>query len=51
MVAGALRFPEIYERLAAALAGKRVVTYNAAFDRGMLDGECRHHGLPFLNTK
>ncbi len=51
MVANAPTFAEIYERLAAAVAGKRVVAYNADFDRGVLDGDCRRHGLPLLDIK
>ncbi len=51
MVSDAPSFPEIYERLAAVLAGKLIVAYNADFDRSVLDGDCRRHHLPSLDIK
>jgi len=51
MVAGAPTFDAIYERLAAVLAGKRIVAYNADFDRGVLGGECQRYNLPLLANR
>lgn len=48
MVAGAPGFAGVYERLDDVLLGKRIVAYNADFDRGVIEGDCRRHGLPVL---
>lgn len=43
-------FPQVYEQLQAIVADRKVVIYNAAYDIGMLDGDCRRHNLQPLET-
>ncbi len=51
MLADAPAWPEVYARLMEAVAGQRVVIYNAAFDEAMIAGDCTRHGiLPHPNT-
>jgi DNA polymerase III epsilon subunit-like protein len=45
-VADAPRFTDLYTALSVALAGRVAIAYNAPFDRGVLEGVCRRHGLP-----
>jgi DNA polymerase-3 subunit epsilon len=45
MVQDAPAFPEVYPELIAALAGRAIIAYNAAFDRQMLNQTCRAYGL------
>ncbi|NLX09877.1 MAG: 3'-5' exonuclease [Chloroflexi bacterium] len=40
------RFPAVYPALAGALAGRRVIVYNADFDRRILHQACSRYGLP-----
>lgn len=49
-VANAPRFAEVYPVLAELLRGKRVVVYNADFDTMILEGTCRHYGLPTIEA-
>lgn len=46
MLVGAPRFPDIYPRLQAALAGKKVVIYNVKFDWPILQNTCWRYALP-----
>ncbi len=46
--AGAPTFPEVYERLAAALAGRTIATYNVGYVGRILDHACLPHGLDFI---
>ena len=46
MVADAPTFAELYERIMACIAGKRVLAYNAKFDRGILERTCGLYNLP-----
>ncbi len=39
-------FPQLYVQLSVLLAGKIVIAYNVAFDKGILEGVCRRHKLP-----
>ncbi|MDB9514797.1 3'-5' exonuclease [Kamptonema animale CS-326] len=48
MVANAPSFPDIYPQIQTALEGKQVITYNAAFDRKILNYCCELHGLKSL---
>ncbi len=50
MVAGAPLFPEVYSSLMNAIAGRRVLVYNADFDARVLSYMCELHGLPSLET-
>lgn len=43
-------FPEIYDRLSAALTGHLWVIYNAEYDSRMLSQVCRQHDLPVLGA-
>ena len=45
MLEDAPTFPEVYEQFCALLKGQQVVVYNAAFDRGMIEGDCLRHRL------
>jgi DNA polymerase-3 subunit epsilon len=38
-------WPEIHASVSAALAGRQVIVYNAAFDRRMVAQSCARHGL------
>jgi len=49
MVKDAPRFPEAYERIKAALQGKRIVAYNRDFDSKMLYQVCAKHNLEALD--
>jgi len=44
-VKDAPRFPEVYERLKAALEGRTVLAYNLEFDQRLLIHVCRKHQL------
>lgn len=44
-VLAAPAWPEVHRALIPLLAGRRVVVYNAAFDRRLVLGCCRRHGL------
>jgi DNA polymerase III subunit epsilon len=48
MVAAAPRFPEVYSELIELLQGRVVVTYNAAFDRGVLRQAQQLYELPAI---
>jgi DNA polymerase-3 subunit epsilon len=50
-VAGAPRFEEVYPRLAEILNGRRVVTYNAEFERKVLESVCRQYELPHIKPQ
>ncbi len=45
MLTNAPIWPDVYAQLATILTGKRVVIYNAAFDEGMIQANCRRHGI------
>ncbi len=47
-VVSAPTWPEVVDELVAVLHGRRVVVYNAAFDRRMVNQCCAHHGLPLV---
>ena len=44
-------FPEVYVRLTTALAGETAVAYNVAFERRILGGVCKRHGLPAIKPR
>jgi DNA polymerase-3 subunit epsilon len=44
-------FPAIYEQLQPIVKGRNVVVFNAAFDRKMIDGDCKRHQLDKLPVK
>jgi DNA polymerase-3 subunit epsilon len=44
-VKDAPRFPQVYERLKAALEGRTVLAYNLEFDQRLLSQVCRRHQL------
>jgi DNA polymerase-3 subunit epsilon len=46
-VAGAPAWEQVYPYLVAAIGQRRVVVYNADFDRGVIAGVCRSCGLAF----
>lgn len=48
-VASAPIFPEIYDRLRAMLADRRVVIYNAEFDLRLLNQTLLKYGMPIWN--
>lgn len=48
---GAPSFWDVYPDLVRVVRGKRVVAYNAAFDRGILDHMCWRYNLPDLPIK
>jgi DNA polymerase-3 subunit epsilon len=48
VLATAPAWPEVYPKLKAILDGQDVVIYNAAFDEGMIYGDCKRHGLPVI---
>lgn len=49
-VAGAPEFSLVHERLWALACDKTVVAFNAAFDRSVLDRECRRVGAPSIGS-
>ena len=51
MLATAPVFPAIYEQLRPMVKGRDVVVFNAAFDKQMIDGDCRRHQLEKLPVK
>jgi len=51
MLSTAPSFPAVYEQLHPLVAGQDVVVFNAAFDRKMIDGDCRRHRLEKLPVK
>lgn len=44
-LAGAPSWPEVFPMVAALLAERTIVVYNADFDRRMITGSCATHGL------
>ena len=46
MLLDAPAWPAVYARLLEITAGRKVVIYNAGFDEGMIEADCRRHGLP-----
>jgi len=46
MVMNAPTFPDVYDRLCAALDGKLVIAYNADFDQRMISQTARRYDLP-----
>ncbi len=51
MVQDAPGFPELYVSLSILLAGKRVVAYNAAFEKGIMNAVCKRHRLPSMRPR
>ena len=46
MVADAPSFTNLYTQFSVLLAGKLVIAYNVAYDKGILQGECKRRKLP-----
>jgi DNA polymerase-3 subunit epsilon len=44
-------FPAVYKQLCPIVEGRNLVVYNAAFDRKMIDGDCKRHDLAKLPVK
>lgn len=51
MLADAPMFPAVYVQLRPIVEGRNVVVFNAAFDKQMIDGDCRRHQLAKLPVK
>jgi DNA polymerase-3 subunit epsilon len=49
MVAAAPTWPEVAERLRAAIAGRYVVVYNVGFDLPLINRLCQRHGVPAIS--
>jgi DNA polymerase-3 subunit epsilon len=50
-LAAASRWPDVYYALCPVLTGRRVVAYNADFDRRLLDQTCDRYRLPRLRLR
>lgn len=50
-LAAARRWPDVYYELRPVLAGRRVVAYNADFDRRLFDQTCDRYRLPRLRLR
>ena len=44
-VSHAPRWPDIADEVASILSGRRVIVYNARYDRGIVEGCCERHSL------
>lgn len=45
MLADAPTWPEVYQKLIDLCAGRELAIYNSEFDMGMIEGDCKRHGL------
>lgn len=50
-LAAAQRWPDVYYQLRPLLAGRRVIAYNAEFDRRLVDQTCDRYSLPRLRLR